>query len=72
MGVTGSTHAGPFSINCLTSRRQKPATWLRAACEADLPRPQRPAAFHLVRELPLGPTGKVARGRLRELASVLS
>jgi acyl-CoA synthetase (AMP-forming)/AMP-acid ligase II len=42
---------------------------LRAACEADLPRPQRPAAFHLVRELPLGPTGKVARGRLRELAA---
>jgi oxalate---CoA ligase len=42
---------------------------LRAACEADLPRPQRPAAFHLVRELPLGPTGKVARGRLRELAT---
>jgi oxalate---CoA ligase len=42
---------------------------LRAACEADLPRPQRPAAFHLVPELPLGPTGKVARGRLRELAA---
>jgi acyl-CoA synthetase (AMP-forming)/AMP-acid ligase II len=42
---------------------------LRAACEAALPRPQRPAAFHLVRELPLGATGKVARARLRELAS---
>jgi len=42
---------------------------LRAACEAALPRPQRPAAFHLVPELPLGPTGKVARGRLRELAA---
>jgi oxalate---CoA ligase len=42
---------------------------LRAACEADLPRPQRPAAFHLMQELPLGPTGKVARGRLRELAA---
>lgn len=42
---------------------------LRAACEAALPRPQRPAAFHLVPELPLGATGKVARARLRELAS---
>ena len=42
---------------------------LRAACEAALPRPQRPAAFRLVRELPLGATGKVARARLRELAS---
>ncbi|HLN67588.1 MAG TPA: AMP-binding protein, partial [Streptosporangiaceae bacterium] len=42
---------------------------LRAACEAALPRPQRPAAFHLVRELPVGATGKVARARLRELAS---
>jgi oxalate---CoA ligase len=42
---------------------------LRAACEADLPRPKRPTAFHLVPELPLGPTGKVARGRLRELTA---
>jgi oxalate---CoA ligase len=42
---------------------------LRAACEAALPRPHRPAAFHLVRELPLGATGKVARARLRELAA---
>jgi oxalate---CoA ligase len=42
---------------------------LRAACEAALPRPKRPTAFHLVRDLPLGPTGKVARGRLRELAA---
>src|SRR6202020_1772228 len=32
---------------------------LRAACEAALPRPKRPAAFHLVPELPVGPTGKV-------------
>ncbi len=39
---------------------------LRAACEAALPRPKRPSAFCLVRELPLGPTGKVARNRLRE------
>jgi oxalate---CoA ligase len=43
---------------------------LRAACEAALPRPKRPAVFYLVRELPLGPTGKVTRGRLRELAAV--
>ncbi len=42
---------------------------LRAACEAALPRPKRPAAFHVVPELPVGPTGKVARARLRELAA---
>jgi acyl-CoA synthetase (AMP-forming)/AMP-acid ligase II len=41
---------------------------LREACEAALPRPKRPSAFYLVAELPLGPTGKVARRRLRELA----
>ncbi len=40
---------------------------LRAACEAALPRPKRPTAFCLVPELPLGPTGKVARRRLQEL-----
>ena len=42
---------------------------LREACEAALPRPKRPAAFHLVPELPVGPTGKVARRRLQELAA---
>ncbi len=42
---------------------------LRAACAAALPRPKRPTAFYLVRELPLGPTGKVARHRLREPAA---
>jgi oxalate---CoA ligase len=42
---------------------------LRVACAAALSRPKRPDAFHLVRELPLGPTGKVTRGRLRELAA---
>jgi oxalate---CoA ligase len=41
---------------------------LRAACEAELPRPKRPAEFCLVPELPLGATGKVSRRRLRELA----
>ena len=40
---------------------------LRAACEAELPRPKRPAEFCLVPELPLGATGKVSRRRLREL-----
>jgi long-chain acyl-CoA synthetase len=42
---------------------------LREAAEAALPRPKRPAAFCLMQELPLGPTGKVARRRLRELAA---
>ena len=43
---------------------------LRQACEAALPRPKRPSVFWLVPELPVGPTGKVARRRLRELATV--
>jgi oxalate---CoA ligase len=42
---------------------------LRAACEAGLPRPKRPAVFHLVPVLPLGPGGKIARRHLRELAT---
>jgi oxalate---CoA ligase len=42
---------------------------LRQACQAALPRPKWPAAFHLVDGLPLGPTGKVARRRLEELAN---
>jgi acyl-CoA synthetase (AMP-forming)/AMP-acid ligase II len=42
---------------------------LRAACEAELPRPKRPTGFCLVPELPLGATGKVSRRRLRELAA---
>jgi oxalate---CoA ligase len=41
---------------------------LREACHAALPRHKRPSAFFLVEELPLGPTGKVTRRRLRELA----
>ena len=41
---------------------------LRAACEAELPRPKVPTEFCLVPELPLGATGKVSRRRLRELA----
>lgn len=59
--------AGPVHLDQRADARLEDA--LRAACEAALPRPQRPAAFHLVRELPLGATGKVARTRLRELAS---
>jgi acyl-CoA synthetase (AMP-forming)/AMP-acid ligase II len=43
---------------------------LRDACEAKLPKPKRPAEFCLMDELPLGPTGKIARRRLRELAAV--
>ena len=54
--------AGPW-------RRDGLADALREACAAALPRPKRPTAFRLVRELPLGPTGKVARRRLRELAA---
>ena len=45
---------------------------LRAACAAALPRPKRPTAFWLVPELPLGPTGKVARHRLPEPAAARS
>jgi acyl-CoA synthetase (AMP-forming)/AMP-acid ligase II len=48
---------------------QELAAALREACEATLPRAKRPSAFHLVQELPLGSTGKVARRRLRELAA---
>jgi long-chain acyl-CoA synthetase len=42
---------------------------LRAACDAALPRHTRPSAFCLVDELPLGPTGKIDRRRLAELAA---
>jgi acyl-CoA synthetase (AMP-forming)/AMP-acid ligase II len=51
------------------ARPHQLADTLREACEAALPRPKRPTAFHLVEELPLGAAGKVARGRLRELAT---
>ena len=51
------------------ARRREMADALREACAAALPRPKRPTAFCLVQELPLGPTGKVARRRLRELAA---
>lgn len=54
--------AGPW-------RRGDVADALREACASALPRPKQPTAFCLVRELPLGPTGKVARRRLRERAA---
>ena len=54
--------AGPW-------RRGDLADALREACASALPRPKQPTAFCLVRELPLGPTGKVARRRLRERAA---
>ena len=41
---------------------------LRQACEMALPRPKRPSSFSIVPELPLGPTGKIARRLLKELA----
>jgi oxalate---CoA ligase len=50
-------------------RRREMEETLREACEAALPRPKRPSAFCLVQELPLGPSGKVVRRRLRELAA---
>ncbi len=43
---------------------------LHKVCEAELPKPKRPAEFCLMDELPLGPTGKIARRRLRDLAAV--
>jgi len=54
--------AGPW-------RRGELEDALREACEAALPRPRRPSAFYLVQELPLEPTGKIARHRLREQAA---
>jgi acyl-CoA synthetase (AMP-forming)/AMP-acid ligase II len=39
---------------------------LREACSAELPRHKQPTAFFLVAELPLGPTGKIARHRLKD------
>jgi oxalate---CoA ligase len=56
-GLAGPGLAGPDLADAL-----------RAACEAELPRPKVPTEFCLVPELPLGATGKVSRRRLRELA----
>jgi acyl-CoA synthetase (AMP-forming)/AMP-acid ligase II len=53
----------------------RPAPHLEAAlaeaCEAAFPRYKRPSEIRVVERLPLGPTGKLARHRLRELASGL-
>jgi oxalate---CoA ligase len=45
---------------------------LFAGCAAALPKPKRPSSIVIAGELPLGPTGKVARRRLRELAAANS
>ncbi len=45
---------------------EKVETALREACAADLPRHKQPREFFLVAKLPLGPTGKIARHRLRD------
>jgi oxalate---CoA ligase len=42
---------------------------LRVACEARLPKYKRPGAYYFVDEMPIGPTGKVQRRRLAELAA---
>ena len=40
---------------------------LAATCAARLPRHKQPSAYCLVEEMPLGPTGKVSRRRLKDL-----
>ena len=45
---------------------------LRDACAALLPRHKQPSAFRVVDELPLGPTGKVSRRRLKDLVTAQS
>jgi oxalate---CoA ligase len=49
--------------------QEKVEAALREACQADLPRHKQPRAFCLVSELPLGPTGKIARHRLKDLVT---
>ncbi|HEX6521061.1 MAG TPA: fatty acid--CoA ligase family protein, partial [Streptosporangiaceae bacterium] len=41
---------------------------LREVSAADLPRHKQPSAYFVVDEMPLGPTGKIARRRLKDLA----
>jgi oxalate---CoA ligase len=45
---------------------------LRDVCAAELPRHKQPSAFCVVGELPLGPTGKISRRRLKDLVMVRS
>jgi acyl-coenzyme A synthetase/AMP-(fatty) acid ligase len=42
---------------------------LRKARQAELPRHKQPSEFCLVPELPLGPTGKIARRQLKDLVT---
>ena len=45
---------------------------LREECAARLPRHKQPSSFCLVGELPLGPTGKISRRRLKDLVTAQS
>jgi oxalate---CoA ligase len=45
---------------------------LRDVCASELPRHKQPSAFCVVGELPLGPTGKISRRRLKDLVTVRS
>jgi oxalate---CoA ligase len=64
---------GQRPVAYIVPKEAEPGTRLEdallAACADALPRPKRPSAIVVVDELPLGPTGKVARRRLRELAT---
>ncbi len=42
---------------------------VRAACVEALPRHKQPSTFYLVPELPSGPTGKIVRGRVKDLVT---
>jgi acyl-CoA synthetase (AMP-forming)/AMP-acid ligase II len=48
---------------------EKVEAGVREACLDALPRHKQPSAFYLVRELPAGPTGKIVRGRIRDLVT---
>jgi len=45
---------------------------LRDACATRLPRHKQPSSFRVVGELPLGPTGKISRRRLKDLVTAQS
>ncbi len=45
---------------------------LRDVCAAELPRHKQPSSFCVVGELPLGPTGKISRRRLKDLVTAQS
>ena len=52
--------------------RAKLAAALRAACESRLPRSKQPSDFRFMEQLPLGPTGKISRRLLKDLATAQS